>query len=995
MAKRFEINLAPYLLSTGKLDPKQRSYALMNELLAHIAQQNIQPSMVKRIVATIREGLRKLGLTKLVGLSDNDLIALMAKARDAVVEGPGKATIVTGANFSMAGPKAEGVDIITEKFDVPQAHSWQSALKGTFDASNWTRENAKRFLSDARTKILDRLHPIEQLGHKAYRLHRMLGNTHAVLATFLRHGKLAWKEGALTVPEKDQGFLPWLHAVGDDGKNLFYWMAAKRAEVLDREGRENWLDREARTKIFEEVVFKNLTPAQRNEKEQRFEALNREFQGFNQNVIDIAKQAGLLSDEQIDSWTRDYYLPFYRLLENEATREEFLQGPKKAKKHISAQIKRLKGGEEKLGDPIENILRNWSHLIQESQRNVARSEAAASALRLGLARSVPKSELINILGTTQTTRWGVQREGVSRVEKYFDDEAQADAFAAARRKETGKPYSVMKRVDTDVRFGTPRDFQIVSYQENGQTVYLKVGDPDLFDALAEVNTKAFESKVLKMMGMAKRLLTMGATFSPAFRVANLLRDSLHTAIVAKSFTPFVDSARGVVSVWRQDQDYIELMASGGGFGQGWVDSGDPKAMARSIEKIIQKEGKKARWRILDTPHRMFEFWERVGHASEMAARLQLYKNLKEKGVSHLDAAFEARDLLDFYRTGASNAVRVMSAVTPFLNARAQGLDRLYRGGKEDPKGFFAKGAILAAASLMLWAAFEDDDRYKELEDWEKWQYHHFWIGDQHFRIPKAFEVGAIFSSLFESSAEVLAGNEEANYFGRFLKHTLTETFAVGMPAMFGPAVEVFANKSSFTGRPIEGMAIQRLPSGERSNPWTPEMLKDFGQMTGISPIKAEHFLRGHTAAFGALFLAVGDTLYRTAFDAPPKPAPRVDDIPLLGRFVRDDVGRTKYATRYYEFAREVNELTAAINNYRALGDIDAARRLAAENQEALRYVRYTNRVNRMLSAIRRQEKVVWATNDMQAEEKRDKLNELARKKNEIYRKAYQLVYDNG
>ena len=541
-------------------------------------------------------------------------------------------------------------------------------------------------------------------------------------------------------------------------------------------------------------------------------------------------------------------------------------------------------------------------------------------------------------------------------------------------------------------FGRKEDFQILSYQKGGKPVYIRMDDPYLFNAMSEVNIKAFDSGLFKVFTGAKRLLTAGSTFSPAFRIANLLRDTIHTSVVSKSFMPFLDSAKGIVKVWKESPEYVSLMASGGGFGGGWIESGDPKSMARSIEKIVKREGEGAKGRILNTPKKMLAFWEKVGNTAEMAARVQLYSNLKEKGMSHQEAAFEARDLLDFYLSGASNAVRVMNAVIPFLNARVQGLDRLYRGFKNDKASFLMKGALVSAASLMLWSLFKDDDRYKELEDWDKWQYHHFWIGDQHFRIPKAFEVGAIFSSLFESFANVAVNNEGWDYFGRFLQHTLTETFAINMPQAFGPAIEVFANKSLFTGRNIESYGMQFLPAGKRQKPWTPEILKALGEGTNISPIKMEYLIKGYTSTFGTLFLSVTDSVYRSMADVPERPAMSLDQAPALGRFVRGETKNTKYATRFYDFTNDLDELTAEINFYKKSGDFKAARELSQKSNK-LKYKRVINIAESRIKRLRLKEEQIWASRLLSASQKREQLDSIAKEKNKIYKEAYEKIND--
>jgi hypothetical protein len=171
----------------------------------------------------------------------------------------------------------------------------------------------------ARFKLIDKLHPIHTLGDIPYKLHSLLGNVHATIGTFLQHGKLSWQDQALTVKTKKEGFLPWLHALKDDGRKLFYWIAVKRAEVLEGEGRENWLTKPKRDAILNEI----FEGTDRKAKEAEFEKLNEQFQEWNRNVIDIAVEGGLISKEQTEEWTRDFYLPFYRIFEDEMTREAF------------------------------------------------------------------------------------------------------------------------------------------------------------------------------------------------------------------------------------------------------------------------------------------------------------------------------------------------------------------------------------------------------------------------------------------------------------------------------------------------------------------------------------------------------------------------------------------------------------------------------------------------------------------------------------------------
>lgn len=59
--------------------------------------------------------------------------------------------------------------------------------------------------------------------------------------------------------------------------------------------------------------------------------------------------------------------------------------------------------------------------------------------------------------------------------------------------------------------------------------------------------------------------------------------------------------------------------------------------------------------------------------------MALYNQMRERKLTHLQASFAARDLLDFMQ-GSWPAFRLVTQVVPFMNARVQGLYKLGRDG---------------------------------------------------------------------------------------------------------------------------------------------------------------------------------------------------------------------------------------------------------------------------------------------------------------------------
>jgi len=499
------------------------------------------------------------------------------------------------------------------------------------------------------------------------------------------------------------------------------------------------------------------------------------------------------------------------------------------------------------------------------------------------------------------------------------------------------------------------------------------------------------------MGKAKRALTYGATFGPGFRIANLLRDTLHTTMIAKSFKPFIDSTRGLVKAWKEDENYVKLMASGAGFGSSYIRADDPQEAAKYIDRILKKEGKGNRNFILDTPRRVLDFWEKVGSVSENAARVQLYTNLTKKGASHFEAAFEARDLLDFTMRGDAGIVRFLTQVTPFLNARMQGLYRLGRGAVHEKtrKMFLLRGSLLTLASMALWYSNKDKDEYKELEDWDKWSYYHFWVGKYHFRLPKPFEVGAIFSSFPETLMDALSGNEEGKHVANFMGYTAKETFAIGAPQLFQPIIEQWANKSAFTGRPIVGGALKGLKPSEQKEPWTSETMQLAGKF-GISPKRAEALVNGYFATLGMFILGMTDVLVHNVLDFPEDPDARIDDMPAIGRFVKkkEPARYTKYQSWFYDMFKDVDEILKTVNHYARTGELVKAKAFVKKHQGKLKYRPLLTQVKKRVSDINKEIKHIMISKTLASDVKVEKMEALLKEKNRLLKVTYGKIMGN-
>ena len=161
----------------------------------------------------------------------------------------------------------------------------------------------------------------------------------------------------------------------------------------------------------------------------------------------------------------------------------------------------------------------------------------------------------------------------------------------------------------------------------------------------------------------------------------------------------------------------------------------------------------------------------------------------------MDAAYEALNVINFNRRGASQTnvglfINSLLPLVPFLNARFQGLYRTFEpmvSGKQADRGkTIGKGLILMGANMALYSLMSQDDRWREEPMHRKLACHIIYpnmlgmediLGAEPILIPRAFEIGAIFTSIPELFVDGVT-RENGDYVADGLKHTLINTFQI-------------------------------------------------------------------------------------------------------------------------------------------------------------------------------------------------------------------------
>ncbi|MGN5120894.1 LPD38 domain-containing protein [Aeromonas hydrophila] len=807
-----------------------------------------------------------------------------------------------------------------------------------------------RVIKKANTEVLDALAPIKyaeeaagitEAADSGYVGARMATGAASTMQATMLYGLPEWKDGVIQrkagTGEKD-ALLGIFSDLGKDLHNWLGWMAGHRAEILMGQGRENLLSEQ------DIAALKELG----NGKEAKFMEAKERWNRLNTATLDLAQEAGLFTKEARDEFENEWYIPFFRESDDGDVIAPFKP---KGIANQNAGIKKLKGGEANTNDLLENIFTSTSKLIDASMKNMAAQKTVWNLADTGLIEVVAKPNMMD---------WRALKNGKD----------------------------------------------LITVKLEGEDYMIRVEDPDLYRAMTFFDRQPFGSMV-NMASKAKRLLTAGVTASPEFMLRNFLRDSLSSWAISKDgFKPVIDSIKGVKKTLAMDGSTIDVMFSGASFLGGYVNGNDPTAMADTVRKSLRRKGM--------TPEQITRYeksiirnaaqakgvvanvWEkynRYGEALENANREAVYDAAIKAGKSHAQAAFESKDLMDFSMLGAARAIQGAAMILPFFNARLQGLGKLTRELRDNPREIAKRAGMITAMSLGLLAANWDDERYEELPDWDKDANWHFFVGDQHFRIPKPFEIGVMFGTIPERMVRAMGDKDTGAQFGKAVARAIGDTFALNpTPQIVKPMVEAAFNYDSFRGGPIDSPQDLAVKAEARYNEQTSLLMRELGELSGFSPKQLEHLVIGYTGTMGSYVMAAADGLIRAA--RPGESASwRADEIPLVKAVYRGTgpAKSTQHMEEFYRMLNEVNQLKRTVDQYRSEGLTDKANELLDEQGGILKARRSLSRTQQQVRVVRNKIELIQRDRNMNAEEKRRRIDELLARRNDL---VYQAVNKN-
>lgn len=543
----------------------------------------------------------------------------------------------------------------------------------------------------------------------------------------------------------------------------------------------------------------------------------------------------------------------------------------------------------------------------------------------------------------------------------------------AARNEALKTSAQLYGVPVD-RMDTSR-MTAISYMVNGK-VHRSAVPHEISKAARALDGGSYRmfNAALRGASSVSQWFKVGTTSTPAFALKNTFRDQLINWLQVPrnvDFVPFADAFRGLGEIIKtkargKDSAFTEWMKDGGS--QSALVAANRDYSQRVIQDIqrtpvinLIKEPTKHFREIISllspvsVVRHGYRGLEAISSYTDVMTRVGTYMKAKEAGYSGKEAAFISRmGTVDFARSGAT--IKSVNQIVAFLNARIQGQARLIEAVKADPVNVFSRilrGVVIPSAMLALVKndiiqnnqnpddpLFDMAETLRQIPTWDATTNWHIPVPALNtvLRIAKPQELAITAALPAESFVNYMfkkGGLDEVDYW----KQLTDDGFLGGFYDLMVPNViptplvgptEIISNYSFFTGNNLipahlenSVPALQYRPGTTTTAQFISEQLMKIDPTIGsgtlarfASPVGIDHIVKSWTGSIGQGLMQIMDMAIDASggYDAPVKPAKRLEDLPFFSTFM------VKYpslgAKDIMEFNKEAKELQQRYNAIR-------------------------------------------------------------------------------
>ena len=871
----------------------------------------------------------------------------------------------------------ERPNINEERIKYSLRDNTDSAINDAIDRVTTVREKPQTFIdritsalspdwNKLRQGLISTYDPIERQEIEIAKLHgedRLLADVSAmgaitqamrgagIAAASFREGIPVFENGFTKIKTGTTSLFDALKPISEAGKGdpriwqMFqYYAGAKRGVRLNAEGRE------------ETFTPKDYEYAKQLEADYpQFKEALEKYQEYNKGLVKYMKDTGVISDKAAEEFSKYMdYIPFYRQMDGEPT-----MGPR-----IFGPISGVAGPKKLEGGSYFAVLDSEGKVVKQVYDQALAEKEAAKIDGKIEKRGVPLADFLEtvVRNARAAIDSGLKNEAGSRVVRNMLEMGHAE----------------------EVEKSTPGK-DIINIKVKGETKYYRVMDPLMTEALKGLNLP--QMPMLELFSKPAQLLRNMVTLEPGFVLSNLMRDSLDSAIRSgHGLTPFVDSFKQFGKILADSSpEAKELQRAGLG---SYEFTRDIQSTAGAVaHELNSKTGNRSSADIAMYPLKQFKkMLEHASTASELSARSEIYKRVMKETGNEAEAIYQATELMNFDRKGSWAVARILSAMIPFLNARVQGLDILYRVGtgkmamtnaENMQKMFATRSMQLLGMSAMYWYMVNDTDEYKNMTQEERdnnWIIPGWELNGKPFKIPIPFELGVLFKVLPERIMAYSLGNDTGKDFSDSMKRQVAANLSFNpMPQAALPLYENMSNYSTFTGKPIVGRGMEKLEPQYQYSPNTTEVAKLMGKEFDYSPLKIDHLISGYTGNMGLYAAQLLDSSLGSLNNQGERASKRFEQMPVIKRFFASDSGTIE---NYYELKHRVDQVVATANDLAKTGNPEQFKEYVQQNQKIFGLRDWVTSMDNTMNKLRQYQTFINNSKTMSAEEKRERLDKI-------------------
>lgn len=586
----------------------------------------------------------------------------------------------------------------------------------------------------------------------------------------------------------------------------------------------------SRMKVDKPVFGKNVTADDSLKKLSEYESKYPEFKNtaekydkfMNDFMEEWGVKSGLIKEDVWKALKEKYpnYVPTYRVL-NEVTGAKTL-GTKQGYVDVSSPLKKATGSDKPVINPLEKSMELVDKTVKAAKYNEV-GQSIVSELRKNPDSLKGWAEIVEDTG-----------DDALKTMDDTDIEGSIDEFN--------------KQFDVTVKKPKLNAPDIVRVMENGKPVYIKINDRDFFEAITGLLVPNLGTAEKVGRVITKPFKALITTSNPIFAFRNLFRD-VPTSYVngseknpVKFVSDLVDAAKDMAN----NSEMFKVYKALGGGESNYVKGDLDKLYDTGKIPVLSPAAKGI--------NKFNNFIESIPRYAE-------YKRTVIKGGNTFEAKmkglYNANEVTtNFARQG--NVTKSFDAWIPYLNASFQGLDKLVRQVKENPKLTVGKGIVaITIPAVAVGVLNKDNKYYDELSNRTKDNYYcipNFGDRDNNgvpktfIKIPKSREYGVMLATLFERAYRTAKG-EKGSFKG--FGNTVANNFVPPTDTVLQPIFNLKSNKD-FADRDIVPMALQGRSPRYQYDDQTTEIAKFLGDKFNISPKQIDYIVKSYTGVVGQL-----------------------------------------------------------------------------------------------------------------------------------------------